>query len=77
MARPTRLAPAPLAFPSGGGLKAMGNKSDTKMKDLEHQILDLQNELNHHKVNKKYAPKPITPAKPATKRPMNNPNKIK
>jgi len=57
--RPTKLKPAPLAYPNGGGLKSMGNKSDSKMKDLEHQIIDLQTQLNHHKVDKKYQPKPM------------------
>lgn len=60
--RITKLKPAPLLYPNGGGLETMSSKTSDKIKQLEHQILDLQTQVGHHKIDKKYAPKPIAPA---------------
>jgi hypothetical protein len=58
MARTTKLEPAPLAYPSGGGLAAMAEQRN-KVKKLEHQKIDLEAQIKHAKLNEK--PKPTKP----------------
>jgi hypothetical protein len=63
-----KIKPAPLPFPNGGGLDLLASNSEAKLKDLEHQILDLKTQLGHHHIDKKYTPKTTAPKKPAAKR---------
>jgi hypothetical protein len=60
---PTRLTPAPVAFPNGGGLKAMANKN-SKRHQLERDALAAKHEVERAKLQEKHAneskPKPTT-----------------
>lgn len=57
MARVTRLKPAPLTYPNGGGLKAMG-AAKSKEKQLELAVHDAKKALDRYRIDKKYTAKP-------------------
>ena len=57
--RPTRIKPAPLAFPNGGGLAAMASQSN-KIKTQEIRVAEEQHKLNLAKIEEKHKPKPTT-----------------
>jgi hypothetical protein len=57
----TRLKPAPLAFPNGGGLAAMATKTN-KIKEQELRVAEEQHRLKIAQINEKHKPKPATKA---------------
>jgi hypothetical protein len=57
MARVTRIKPAPLAYPNGGGLKAMGTARN-KERQLEVALHEAKMALDRHRIDKKYTAKP-------------------
>ena len=65
----TKLEPAPLKYPNGGGLKTMAQKAPVSQK-LEMEALQKKHEVEIQKLKEKHAsankPKPAKPAK-ATK----------
>ncbi len=68
VAKVTKLEPAPLAFPNGGGLSAM-SKGSSKRQKLERELLELQHKVNlaklgerHLRENKPERPKTVKPA---------------
>ena len=65
VAKRTKLEPAPLAYPNGGGLKAMG-KGITERQRLERQLMELQHQLNLKKLGERHT-KENTPDKPKTR----------
>lgn len=69
MARITRVKPAPLAYPNGGGLKAMA-ASAGKEKQLELAVHEAQTELNRFRINKKFAAKPASTKGKVSKSPQ-------
>ena len=56
-----KLAPAPLAYPNGGGLKAMSTKAP-KSQSLEIEALQKKHEVEIQKLKEKHA-KVNSPAK--------------
>ena len=65
----TKLQPAPLAFPDGGGIKAMAGGVSKRQK-LERQLMELQNQLNLMKLGEKHF-KEIKPDATKTRKPAN------
>jgi len=63
MAWGTKLPPAPVPYPNGGGLKVIMEKKNATKK-LEHDKIDLQAKIDHAKVEERYKPKPPTTKKP-------------
>lgn len=51
---PTKLTPAPLAFPNGGGLKTMATKAPASQK-LEVEALKKKHEVEIAKLQEKHA----------------------
>jgi len=62
----TRLKPAPLAFPNGGGLKAMTARKN-EIKDKQIKLAQAKLELEIAKIEKQHRATPKTGAKPATR----------
>lgn len=60
-----KLEPAPLAFPNGGGLKAMA-KGSSKRQQMERELLELQHKVNLAKLGERHI-KENTPDKPRVK----------
>ena len=64
----TKLEPAPLKYPNGGGLKTMAQKAPASQK-LEMEALQKKHEVEIQKLKEKHAaankPKPIKPVKAA------------
>lgn len=64
--RETKLKPAEIKYPNGGGLKAMANKRTTTQ-SLEMDLLQKKHELEMAKLKEKHAaankPKPINAGK--------------
>jgi hypothetical protein len=58
---PTKIKPAPLAFPNGGGLKAMNKGS--KVKEQEIRVAEEQHKLKLAQIDEKYKAKSATPKK--------------
>ena len=54
--RPTKLKPAPLAFPNGGGLEHMTSQSN-KVKEQEIRVAEEQHKLKIAQIEAKHAPK--------------------
>ena len=52
---PTKLAPAPLAYPDGGGLKNMATKKAPKSQELEMEALKKKHEVDIAKLQEKHA----------------------
>ena len=64
----TKLEPAPLKYPNGGGLKTMAQKAPASQK-LEMEALQKKHEVEVQKLKEKHAaankPKPTKPVKAA------------
>ena len=72
MAKPTtKIQPAPVAFPNGGGLKAMA-RGIGKRQQLERQLVELQNQLNLMKLGERHV-KENKPDAPKTKKAISRP----
>lgn len=69
MARITRVKPAPLAYPNGGGLKAMAAKNSQEKK-LELAVHEATTALNRYRIDKKFAPKPAQATGKVSKSPQ-------
>jgi hypothetical protein len=71
---PTRLKPAPVPYPNGGGLKAMGTSKTLQSKQkAEMDALDAKHEADKAALVHKQAEerKPKAAPKPATKKASN------
>lgn len=64
---PTKIHPAPLAYPNGGGLQAMASKKPESQK-LEFEALEAKHKVEMAKLKEKHAnankPKPISAKAP-------------
>lgn len=62
----TKLEPAPLAFPNGGGLKAMTARKN-EIKDKQIKLAHAKHELELAKIEQQHRATLRTGAKPATR----------
>jgi hypothetical protein len=53
MPRPNKVKPAPVPFPNGGGLKAVGQKN-ARRQQLEREALDKKHEIERVKLEEKH-----------------------
>lgn len=61
----TKILPAPLAFPNGGGLKTVATN---KVKEHEIKVAEAQHQLKLAQIEEKHRPTPKTGASRASKK---------
>lgn len=64
---PTKIHPAPVPFPNGGGIKhAMATRNTVKQKEID--LANAKHELELAKIHEKHNPKPKTGAPSGSKK---------
>lgn len=72
MAKITKLDPAPLPFPNGGGLAAMAKGANQRQR-LERELMELTHKVNLLKLSERHT-KENTPDKPKSTKPTSKPS---